>query len=156
MCLYIYIINIHSTHRYIMKTKTFILDVINRFTALVVNNVSCSIFALQDLNMSSVATAINFVLPHELLFKINLNSQSDGSQVLCNSCFFFFFYVPIKKKVIYTLDGLRVSKLTANVHFLGVSYPFKSTLSRLSWYTRSCSVHYCEQIICTTCMQYIQ
>ncbi len=27
---YIYIINIHSVHAYIMYTKTFILDVINR------------------------------------------------------------------------------------------------------------------------------
>ncbi len=30
VCIYIYIINIHSTHTYIMQTKTCILDVINR------------------------------------------------------------------------------------------------------------------------------
>ncbi len=34
MCIYIYIINIHSTHTYIMS-KTFILDAINRLTALI-------------------------------------------------------------------------------------------------------------------------
>ncbi len=35
MCVYIYIyINIHSTHTYIMQIKTFILDAINRLTAL--------------------------------------------------------------------------------------------------------------------------
>ncbi len=33
VCIYIYI-NIHSTHTYIMQTKTFILDAINRLTAL--------------------------------------------------------------------------------------------------------------------------
>ncbi len=33
LCIYKYIINIHSTHTYIMQTKTFILDVINHLTA---------------------------------------------------------------------------------------------------------------------------
>ncbi len=35
MCIYIYIINIHSTHTYIMQTKTLILDAINRLIALI-------------------------------------------------------------------------------------------------------------------------
>ncbi len=37
MCvyIYIYIINIHSTHTYFMYTKTFILDAINHCPALV-------------------------------------------------------------------------------------------------------------------------
>ncbi len=35
VCIYIYIINIHKTHTYIMQTKTFILDAINRLTALI-------------------------------------------------------------------------------------------------------------------------
>ncbi len=30
VCIYIYIINKRSTHTYIMQTKTFILDAINR------------------------------------------------------------------------------------------------------------------------------
>ncbi len=38
MCIYLYIINIQSTHTYItayiMYTKTFILDVINHYSAL--------------------------------------------------------------------------------------------------------------------------
>ncbi len=34
VCIYIYIINIHSTHTYVMYTKTFILDVINHLIAL--------------------------------------------------------------------------------------------------------------------------
>ncbi len=32
---YLYIINIHRAYTYIMQTKTFILDVINRLTALI-------------------------------------------------------------------------------------------------------------------------
>ncbi len=35
VCVYIYIINIHSTHTYIMDKKTFILDPINHCPALV-------------------------------------------------------------------------------------------------------------------------
>ncbi len=34
--IYIYIINKHRKHTYIMSTKTFILDAINRLTALIV------------------------------------------------------------------------------------------------------------------------
>ncbi len=34
VCIYMYIINEHSTHTYIMYVKTFILDAINRLTAL--------------------------------------------------------------------------------------------------------------------------
>ncbi len=34
VCIYIYVINIHSTRTYIMLTKYFILDAINRLTAL--------------------------------------------------------------------------------------------------------------------------
>ncbi len=30
VCIYIYIINIHSAHTYIMKSKTCVLDAINR------------------------------------------------------------------------------------------------------------------------------
>ncbi len=36
VCIYICIINIHSTHSYIMQRKTCILDAINRYTALIV------------------------------------------------------------------------------------------------------------------------
>ncbi len=35
VCIYIHIINIHSARSYIIETKTFILDVIHRFTALI-------------------------------------------------------------------------------------------------------------------------
>ncbi len=35
MCIYIYILNIHRAHKYIMQKKTFILDAINRLTALI-------------------------------------------------------------------------------------------------------------------------
>ncbi len=34
VCIYMYIINEHSTHTYIMYVKTFILDAINSLTAL--------------------------------------------------------------------------------------------------------------------------
>ncbi len=45
--LYIYIINIHSTHTYIMQTKTFILDAINHDYSFDSTNIYISVYVYQ-------------------------------------------------------------------------------------------------------------
>ncbi len=79
----------------------------------------------------SRATGINFAFLHTVCFFYSqkcatadvhfVNHQGPRFQLKT------FLTVLLKKKVIYILNGLRVSKLTANVHFW-VNYPFNTAL----------------------------
>ncbi len=68
MCVYFYIhIYIHRTRTYIVQTKTFILDAINRLTALIIFNYSliytfiCTIY-VHIIYLHSVTIVFNVLL----------------------------------------------------------------------------------------------
>lgn len=116
----------------------------------VVNNVQfleqSNHFALEDLNRSSGTMGIHFDLPVYVFLPLKVTVAIDLHYTNHRSDHGFSFKSSLllywrRRKDIWILNGLRVSKLTAKVSFLGpfgLNYPFNHSIIKTTKTTFIC------------------